>query len=1409
MHAHPLFRPARRPRPTHLTVIVVAVLGAILALAAAHARADNLGQWSPAQTDPMPGVQVHMALVRGDGAPFHSRVVWWGAAVGHIGVLGWRNDGAGCAAFPDPTLATGNLVPMPFSSGPPTQNLFCGGQTVLSTGELLSVGGSDATLEGLRDALTYHAASGISGGTWTPRTSMGQHRWYPTATVLRDPGRVLVAAGHKYDQLWSYGGRRDGNFPTGTDGVLLERCGRIPLGNWDPAVVTIAASSTDGLPPLREGHTLAHMDALYAPFMFGGRDGDGNSVASDVWYLTRGGAGDLDPDYQYPWTMLQGVSGTPPQRRSEHTALAVSAADMIVFGGVNRIGGGTETPLNELHRLWKQGNQWRWDPVTITSGTAPSARFGHTAVFDTHTYVPTAAPAYLVRRLIVFGGTTPGQAASDAKLYIFTFDTGTFASGTWSERTLTGGPGARYDHTMTLTPHPWNPPGRRLAWVYGGRVSATATVSDTKAWLLYLDADDPEEISWSSFTPDPDAVSESSPGVLSGHAAIYDPVLQKISFLGGSTAATPDRHIFQLNNKLPYDSLVAGSPPVSITITPDWGRGGEAAVSLANHAMALDPTTLNPDAIFAQAFARTPEIYDRGAASGGGTWTALPGAGRAPNYYPVNFLVPRTPFRADTCRVIEAGDDRPTRYLDIPASGDGAGPWNTLGHGISGFQPDPGFSASTGVQYRPGKILIAGGTPPYSSSDPPNLATQRTASLDVAATAGWIQEPDMANRRYYHNLVLVPTGGVLAIGGLNHINPNPKFYDSADIVLTPEYWEPGATAWIDYASSGAVIRNYHSTAVLLPDGRVLTGGGWGGDPSAEPPTGTGNPYWKKLQLFCPPYLFKADGATLASRPVINSAPATLTWRQRFTVCVDDEASIESACLIRPGATTHSVDMNQRFVPLTIEGRNASPPRLFLTAPASPDSAPPGDYLLFVLGSADGPNVPSIARWVRVQGTGNDLCDAVPGDTLRDLTPEIVGSTQIWFTWTATADDDTIAASGPARAFDLRYTYLGPITNEASWSIASWAQGEPTPGVNGTPHDSTLSFLQPCTTYYFALRSNDDNGNVSGIPAPLSVRTTCGGGGEEYSARQAGEEDGGASGSSAQGSAGGAGATPAGLPSSARPGAALAGGGSLQPTSGLLVVETRREPDGAWRVTLALRESPPATDAPPAITVEQERAGGRRDTLGRFAPGEGNPLLGLCALRERGRLGVPGVIRLERVEPHVRTRAGDQRLTAARHSRLGSLGDRFAASGGAVELAPGDSLVLGYAAAGQALADAASWYALVRRSSDTPPTPMGAGRGRPGDGLPARFALYQNRPNPFRGTTVITFDLPVETALTLEVFDLLGRRVATVAQASYPAGRHGVEWDLRDGNGARVRPGVYAYRLTAGAFRERRKMNVLE
>ncbi len=93
-------------------------------------------------------------------------------------------------------------------------------------------------------------------------------------------------------------------------------------------------------------------------------------------------------------------------------------------------------------------------------------------------------------------------------------------------------------------------------------------------------------------------------------------------------------------------------------------------------------------------------------------------------------------------------------------------------------------------------------------------------------------------------------------------------------------------------------------------------------------------------------------------------------------------------------------------------------------------------------------------------------------------------------------------------------------------------------------------------------------------------------------------------------------------------------------------------------------------------------------------------------------------------------------------------------------------------------------------------------------LPTAFALFQNQPNPFEARTAIRFALPRECAVRLEVFDLLGRRLQVLADRSFPAGYHAVDWDRRDRDGNRVRPGLYLCRIQAGEFRDRKRMVVL-
>lgn len=94
------------------------------------------------------------------------------------------------------------------------------------------------------------------------------------------------------------------------------------------------------------------------------------------------------------------------------------------------------------------------------------------------------------------------------------------------------------------------------------------------------------------------------------------------------------------------------------------------------------------------------------------------------------------------------------------------------------------------------------------------------------------------------------------------------------------------------------------------------------------------------------------------------------------------------------------------------------------------------------------------------------------------------------------------------------------------------------------------------------------------------------------------------------------------------------------------------------------------------------------------------------------------------------------------------------------------------------------------------------------GSPPALVLAQNHPNPFRGSTEIDFSLSHAVDVRLAIYDLAGRRVATLLDASRPPGDYQVEWNARDDRGRPVGAGVYWYRLVAGAEVEAKALLVL-
>ena len=247
----------------------------------------------------------------------------------------------------------------------------------------------------------------------------------------------------------------------------------------------------------------------------------------------------------------------------------------------------------------------------------------------------------------------------------------------------------------------------------------------------------------------------------------------------------------------------------------------------------------------------------------------------------------------------------------------GTGSWQTFGQRDS-INRDYGGHAI----YDIGKMLVAGGG---SSTRDSRVVDFSGPTPQVSATA------PMAFGRRQHNLTVLADGSVLATGGNSS---GASLVDLNAGVYPAELWSPSTGQWRTLASM-QVTRQYHSIALLLPDGRVLSaGGGICGTCDAV------GYLAKNAEIFSPPYLFQADG-TPAPRPSIGAAPTSTTYGGTMTIATSDPAAISKVALIRLGAVTHSNNMEQRFIPLTFTAGATS---LQAQAPANANIAPPGIYM---------------------------------------------------------------------------------------------------------------------------------------------------------------------------------------------------------------------------------------------------------------------------------------------------------------------------------------------------------------------------------------------------------------------------------------------------------------------------------
>lgn len=245
---------------------------------------------------------------------------------------------------------------------------------------------------------------------------------------------------------------------------------------------------------------------------------------------------------------------------------------------------------------------------------------------------------------------------------------------------------------------------------------------------------------------------------------------------------------------------------------------------------------------------------------------------------------------------------------------------------------------SSSVRLQDGRILIVGGENKVAYFNSAEV-------IDLSQTTPqWQAVASMKSSRAFTDNVMLPDGNVLVIGGDEKTGSRST---------TPELYDPVANTWTDMAPH-SIERGYHSTAILLPDARIIVSGGEGqGGPGVF---GESSVY----EIWNPDYLFKT------ARSVIDSLPTVAAYGQQLTVSYTSTVALSRVVIHRSGSQTHSFTYNQISVPVDLDTNTGS--EATFTVPGNPNLLPPAFYMVFLL-TTDG--VPSVAKFLRI-GLGGDI-----------------------------------------------------------------------------------------------------------------------------------------------------------------------------------------------------------------------------------------------------------------------------------------------------------------------------------------------------------------------------------------------------------------------------------------------------
>ncbi|MFJ5834040.1 galactose oxidase-like domain-containing protein [Streptomyces sp. NPDC093089] len=245
------------------------------------------------------------------------------------------------------------------------------------------------------------------------------------------------------------------------------------------------------------------------------------------------------------------------------------------------------------------------------------------------------------------------------------------------------------------------------------------------------------------------------------------------------------------------------------------------------------------------------------------------------------------------------------------------------------------------------KVMVLGGGGVGESAK----STARTSIVDLSKDSpAFADGPPLPQGTRYLSSVLMPDDSVFTTGGSGDYRGR-----SGSDILKAQFYDPKSNAFTE-AAEPTVGRNYHSEALLLPDGRVAT---FGSDPLFDDKDNTKlGTFEQRIEVFTPPYLHRAG----ADRPALGEGAPELDQNGRATFKTKDADRIVTARLMRPSAVTHTTDVEQRSIEV---GLTRSQDRMTVTVDVPQDRTlvPPGWYMLFV---ADRDGIPSEAKWIQVK-----------------------------------------------------------------------------------------------------------------------------------------------------------------------------------------------------------------------------------------------------------------------------------------------------------------------------------------------------------------------------------------------------------------------------------------------------------